>query len=290
MKRSSKSGKLVVSHIIGGLGNQMFQYATGRALASSLSSQLKLDVSDFANGYNLHEFSLTKYKIDYEPTGFPYRRKWMKLLGFLMGITHFKEASFAYSESIFSLQAPLYLEGYWQSAKYFHSIREELLEEFVPKGDLSDFSIKIFDQIENSNSVSIHVRRGDYVTDPNANKVHGVCTFDYYDRAVKTLMSKLDSLENVKFFVFSDDQEWVKENMNIPGEVIFVDGNGPERNHEDIYLMSQCKHNIIANSSFSWWGAWLNSNPDRIVIAPKQWFADPDRSAQDLVEEKWLTV
>ena len=141
-----------------------------------------------------------------------------------------------------------------------------------------------------NNSVSVHVRRGDYVLDKNTQEFHGVCGVDYYLDAIKLIASKMDDLLLV---FFSDDTEWaIEEFKNLPYSLIFIDHNKGENSWKDMFLMSNCKHNIIANSSFSWWAAYLNQNQNKMVIAPKQWFADPTKNSEtsDLIPESWIRL
>jgi hypothetical protein len=136
-------------------------------------------------------------------------------------------------------------------------------------------------------AVSIHVRRGDYVSDAGTNRFHGTCSVDYYHDAVDRISGFAPASH---FFVFSDGIDWAKENLRLRQPVTYVDFNDGEKNYEDLRLMSLCKHHIIANSSFSWWGAWLNPNPDKIVIAPKKWFNDPSINTDDLIPNSWLRL
>ena len=143
------------------------------------------------------------------------------------------------------------------------------------------------EQISSSTPVSIHIRRGDYVNDSHTNSVHGTCGLDYYQNAMKLISGRVDK---PTFFCFSDDIEWAKNKLHAQYPIIYVDHNGLDNASEDMRLMSQCKHNIIANSSFSWWGAWLNSNPDKIVIAPTKWFQKEDYDTRDLIPAGWIRL
>lgn len=142
----------------------------------------------------------------------------------------------------------------------------------------------ISDEIRKTNSVSLHIRRGDYITSKITNKFHGTCCLGYYKKAMKLINKKV---KNPKYFVFSDDIYWVKKNLEIKN-AFYVDDNVGDKSYIDMQLMSMCKHNIIANSSFSWWAAWLNNNPNKIVIAPKKWFNDPGMDTTDLISEEWI--
>ena len=135
--------------------------------------------------------------------------------------------------------------------------------------------------------MSLHVRRTDYVQNALTNKIHGVCDQDYYASCVRYIG---DQVSNPHFFIFSDEPQWAKDNLMFDFPMTVVDCNDASRNYEDLRLMSTCKHNIIANSSFSWWGAWLNSNPNKIICAPKQWFTDSTRNTKDLIPSNWIRL
>jgi hypothetical protein len=157
----------------------------------------------------------------------------------------------------------------------------------VIKRDMTEQCKLTKDLILNSNSVSLHIRRGDYLSDKNAKEFHGTLPLDYYYKA----MAQLNLLyKDLKVFIFSDDMDWVKANLKLTNECVYVDFNTGENSVFDMYLMSQCKHNIIANSSFSWWGAWLNQNSSKIVIAPQLWFADKSLNTKDLIPNSWLKM
>lgn len=278
--------KLVITHLIGGLGNQMFQYAAGLSLASRTNSTLKLDTSDFET-YKLHEYSLGNWNISAESAS----RDEIKFLKtrkfFILKSKKFSESGLQYNPALFKQEPPVYISGYWQTEKYFKTIRNSLLQEFVPKKTISTYSQSVLNQITSSScSVSLHVRRGDYLLSQNQ-KIHGVCGLDYYEAAIELLEK---SHNDITFFVFSDDILWAKDNLKISSKKIWVDGNDSSRNFEDIHLMSKCSHNIIANSSFSWWGAWLNNNQDKKVIAPKAWFQSPKMDIRDLCCPEWILL
>ena len=159
--------------------------------------------------------------------------------------------------------------------------------EFVIKYQQDAQSQMFSDRIQSTESVSLHVRRADYIQNALTNKIHGTCDQDYYDRAIRYIAERVI---DPHFFIFSDEPEWVKENLKIDFPMTVVDCNDASRNYEDLRLMSTCKHNIIANSSFSWWGAWLNPNPDKLVITPEQWFNDKKRNTKDLIPEQWVKM
>ena len=287
----------VIVRLNGGLGNQLFQYATGRALARRLGVPLRLDISEFQS-YLLRRFELNQLTINAEIakpdelTGFVinpsrFQRVYSRLaisLGLTISRIAFKENKFTYNKSFEDIRHPVYLNGYWQSEKYFKSAEEELRHELCLVDGLCDASQNALDEITKCSAVSLHIRRGDYITNQSAAAVHGVCSLDYYHSAIRHICKYVP---NPVFFVFSDDPQWAKDNLKITYPVHFVEGNGPDRGIEDLWLMKSCNHHIIANSSFSWWAAWLNDNQDKIVIAPRIWFLDKKLDARDLIPAQW---
>jgi len=290
----------VITRLNGGLGNQMFQYAAGRALADRLDSRLKVDLSEF-DTYLLRRFELDKFNIGagiatpeetsnivINPSRF--QRNYSRLaisMGFGFNNIAFKENKFGYDDTFEKIRHPMYLNGYWQSEKYFKSAKDKLRGEFSLVEKLCDASLKILNGILLCPAVSLHIRRGDYITNPSAALVHGVCSLDYYYLAINQIAAHVD---NPHFFVFSDDPQWARDNLKISYPVQFVESNGPDRGADDMWLMKSCKHHIIANSSFSWWAAWLNDRQDKIVVAPRNWFLDKTIDTKDLIPEQWLRI
>ncbi len=290
----------VITRLNGGLGNQMFQYAAGRALADRLGAPLKIDLSEFET-YRLRRFELNQFTINAgiataeELSGLIINpSRFQRILGrlavslwFGSSNTAFKERKFSYDDIFEKIRHPVYLNGYWQSEKYFKSAEDKLRGELCLVDKLDEASQKILDRILQCPAVSLHIRRGDYITNPSAALVHGVCSLDYYYSAIGHITAHV---ENPHFFVFSDDPQWAKDNLKISYPVQFVEANGPDRGAEDMWLMKSCKHHIIANSSFSWWGAWLNDRRDKIVIAPRIWFLDKKVDTKDLIPEQWHRI
>lgn len=292
---------MVIAKIIGGLGNQMFQYALGFALAKKNNTNLKLDISEFAK-YKLHRYSLNNFNIHEEIatqseiallkdfTYPPIIKKIRKIIGLSIlkhNPCHIKEVEFNFNPQILELTDNIYLEGYWQSEKYFIDILDLIKQDFTVKTKLEGLNLLTYNKINSTNSISIHIRRGDYVTNQKTNQFHGTCSIDYYKMAANKISERID---NPVFFIFSDDPEWVKNNLNLEKPMEFVTHNNSEKNYEDLRLMSRCQHNIIANSTFSWWGAWLNTNPKKIVIAPDRWFTDPKMNTEDLLPKSWIKI
>jgi len=292
---------MIVTNIIGGLGNQMFQYAAARALSLRKNTELILDVSGFEN-YALHQgFELDRIfncldgangavsvRANFGGVYSPLARRLLsrRQLSFIRPKKLIYEPHFQYWPGIASVADDCYLTGYWQSEKYFQQYSNEIRRDFSFKPPLSDINFAISEQIENVNSISLHVRRGDYVNDPTTTSVHGVCSLDYYKSAIDYMVDRVD---NPHFFLFSDDINWVKENLKINFPHTFVNHNTGAESYNDMRLMSLCDNHIIANSSFSWWGAWLNPIQTKVVIAPKYWFRNGN-DVTDLFPPSWVTL
>lgn len=258
--------------IQGGLGNQMFQYAHGRNLMVQKNKEIVFDTSFFKDNYydTKRLFSLNNFNLN---NSIKFNNKKENIF-----LKNFKK--------IYSKITGNY--GFYQSEKYFRKIKNIIIEEFTLKNPLANISKRWEEKIKLSPiSVSIHIRRGDYVNNPKTNKYHGICGIEYYKKAINLLKNKIG--ENFEIFVFSDDIEWAKNNLSFNQQINFV--SSPEiPDYEEMYLMSLCKHNVIANSTFSWWGAWLNKNPDKIVIGPNQWFAKKTPNNSDVLPSDWIKI
>lgn len=297
MEKNEKNN-LVVVGLAGGLGNQLFQYAAGRSLALKKNAILKLDISFYKNNrerfYRLSEFEISAEKAIEDDlvffSGLRNRSKlWRVFLKYLntdFSKKFYREAGFAFDKNVFDLMPPVYLDGYWQSEKYFKGAESKIRDEIVLKKGFKNISEEILGKIENSNSVSLHIRRGDYLTGRKAADILGVLPLDYYERAVRFILEKIT---DPAFFIFSDDIGWARDNLKIEAPTFFVsDDKIPD--YEELICMSKCRHNIIANSSFSWWGAWLNNYKDKTVIAPQNWFRDRNMDAGDLIPPGWIKL
>ena len=293
---------MIISRVIGGLGNQMFQYAVGRSIALDVNKDLLLDTNSYDdyklhNGYELNAVFGIKPKLASqaqinEILGL-WKNRYLKYalnvafqLGLLSPKNIIKERSFAYDKRVSEITSDVYLEGYWQSEKYFIKNAQQIRDDFIFKFDMSDSNRALMEFMLRKNSVSLHIRRGDYVSNSAVAERHGVCSLDYYHAAIELIRSQLS---NPSIFVFSDDIDWARSNVRTSLPLYFVDHNIGIESYKDMYFMSQCKHNIIANSSFSWWGAWLNPNHQKIVIAPKLWFKDKTNTI-DLIPEGWVRI
>ena len=291
---------MVIVKLRGGLGNQMFQYATGLRLANSNGLVLKIDLSDFQkpqkNGtqrpFFLDRFNTTAGKATpqdvklFFPGSFP-QKAWtffLTSLGKKKSTAVIREKQFHFDPNVMKISGNVYLDGYWQSEKYFLDIRKVLLEEFSSRYPLDSQNRPIADQIASSVAVSVHVRRGDYVSCAKTADYHGVCSVDYYQLGISVIFQRV---KNPVFFVFSDDPAWARANIKTYAPMVFIDHNGSDNASEDFRLMSLCRHHIISNSTFSWWGAWLSKYSDKIVLAPKRWFVDPNINTNDLIPKTW---
>jgi len=292
---------MVISQIVGGLGNQMFQYAAGFTVAMQANDRLLLDVSAY-NQYKLHQgFELERVfclNSDFAETSdiqqllgwqsSPFIRRILvkARLNNLFPNRYIGEPHLHYWSGIRKLQTNCYLAGYWQSEKYFGSTEGRIRKAFSFCRPLEGENKDVAEHIFNVNAVSLHVRRGDYATNPKTNMMHGLCSIEYYQEAIKYLVERIDA---PVFFIFSDDINWVKDNLKLNFPATYVQHNQGRNSYIDMQLMSLCQHNIIANSSFSWWGAWLNSNGRKIVIAPKHWFAQ-NISTDGLIPSSWVKL
>jgi hypothetical protein len=295
---------MICIQLIGGLGNQMFQYACGRSLAYRHKTALIFDTSHLkkkkggitSRSYSLDIFNIQGAEIS-EAELKKTRPRIYRIFNSLSiklrhkGIqtsTYFIENKFSYNAGIEKTSGNCFLSGYWQSQRYFKVIESLIRQEFTFPNKLNRQNSDWLSEIKNSNSVSLHIRRTDFVNNIS-HDIHGFCSMDYYKEAIETMHGKV---KNPVFFIFSDDIEWAKTNLVITSKCFFISGNTGSNSYIDMQLMSFCKHNIIANSSFSWWGAWLNSNADKIVTAPLKWFKEEilNSNTMDLIPETWIRL
>lgn len=277
---------MIIIKLLGGLGNQMFQYALFKALEKK-GLEIKIDLSNFES-YNLHNgFELKQiFNIDFQTAteseiikladlkGSFFSRVRRKLFG--KKKSYINETNFSFDN--IRKKKDYYLEGYWQSERFFANAQDDILKAFCFNNPISLKNKQLLKNIEQRNTVGLHVRRGDYISDPKSFKSFGdICNLEYYTTAISEIIK---SVKEPLFIIFSDDMDWVKANLTCELETCFVDWNSGKESYWDMYLMSQCKHNIIANSSFSWWGAWLNTNPSKKIIAPEIWKWDNDSNTE----------
>lgn len=290
--------KCIVVRLCGGLGNQLFQYASGRALAYRLGYSLRFDLSWF-QGVSDRKYSLGYFNLCDDSILQPIQKisKYtyikLKLSRYIkvkiLGMRVYRETSFRYDKNYEEIRHSVYMYGYWQSFKYFDSIKKTLYSEIKLSNELPESSLQIRNEILDSgiNSICLHVRRGDYISNPSAAKLHGSCTLDYYSKSVELLVAQL---KNPVCYIFSDDPEWVKCSLELQCTKRFVDVNGLHEAHLDLMLMSGCSKFVLANSTLSWWAAWLAQCKDKIVITPSKWFNDASIDTNDLIPTDWIKI
>ena len=311
---------MIVVKLMGGMGNQLFQYALGRSLSARNRAPFKMDISGYEHQppectprqydldhFNVQESFASQQEVEkltgqgQSPAAGRVQRLLLRLIGGRKK-TYVTEPSFAFNPEILEAGSNVYLVGYWQTEKYFQDIVADIRREFTLKPEFSVDDKDIARRIKAANgrssggggdgaavaptAVSLHIRRGDYVSDAATNKFHGCCTLDYYAAAMKIVAGQVAAPH---FFVFSDDIEWVRSNLKFHHPVTYV-SDGQLKDYEELTLMSYCQHHILANSSFSWWGAWLNPNPGKIVVAPKKWFNEGSMDTRDLIPEGWMRI
>lgn len=282
--------------ITGGLGNQLFQYALGRAISLRLGCELVLDTSFYPKQalrrYELDKFNIkarlaTTTELRKAGAGSHFIARIVRKLGLtsVLYANYIKELeSIKYVSKIDECTAGCYLDGYWQNPKYFEAYKKEICEDFIPVEAISNTAKKWLDKVKATESVSLHVRRGDYVQNAHTNSVHGTCSIEYYRNAIAHIQQQVNS---PIFYIFSDDIQWCKDNLDFINNVNFVDDTCSAI--DDLVLMQNCKANIIANSTFSWWGAWLNLSQG-LQVAPVNWFSVEDRNCQGIYPDAWLIL
>lgn len=283
---------MIIVRFIGGLGNQMFQYSFYKYL-EALNVIVKADITDFED-YNLHRFELeTVFKLDWDKAStkeiskvkddslnIPSRIR-RKIFG--QNKSHIYQSDF--SLNVLGGKEDLYLDGFWQTDKFMCSDLRKIQRNFVFKLPPTKKNAVIIDEMRKSNSVSIHVRRGDYL---KLKDVYAECTKDYYQKAISLLQS---NNQDCDFYVFSNDISWCKEHLDCKdSKFTFIEHNTGVQSYEDIRLMTECKHNIIANSSFSWWGAILNESEDKKIICPKNWYTEAKRANDIFIPFDWIRL
>jgi hypothetical protein len=285
---------MIIVRLQGGLGNQLFQYAAGKALATRLNKPFKLETitslqKDKQRNIALHDLQ-TKFELASkdevkEFVRFPllYRHP---VSVFKTGKNIYHEPHFHFDENFFRLNDPVFLDGFWQSPLYFKGIETALREDLTVNPELIKNVTEKGKEMEAKASIAVHIRRGDFL-DSNIAAYHGVLSAFYFEKAIGLIKEKVPA---ASVYFFSDDIAWVKQNIAVDKNAEFVSSFITRSAIEDFYLMTKCRHNIIANSSFSWWPAWLNANPDKIVVAPQRWFADSSIKTNDLIPADWLRI
>jgi len=288
---------MIVIRVQGGLGNQLFQYALALSLKKKKDTKVLLDITFYKesfipNGATKRSFILDNFNI--KDIAFTTDRNLVLKTSFMQKIkrlyerkflpyyknTYVVERNFGFDPLIFEVKSNCYLDGYWQSYKYFEDIEKDLRTNLMLITELSVESATLLNEIkEHQNSISLHVRRGDYVT--KYNNLYYQIPSDYYINSINFIKTKLSKIP-IKIYVFSDDIDWCKQNIKINDPHYFVSNNQKE-DFEDLILMSNCSHNIIANSTYSWWAAWINLNSKKIVVCPKRWFNDSNNNFNNTI-------
>jgi hypothetical protein len=290
-KPSSSNKAPIYLRLMGGLGNQLFQYAAGRSLADRLGVELVLDDryvvrKSHHTGLALDAFNVRTRLMDkLERQAFSEGKirlaRWCKKLIRPLGKV-FWETQYNYDPSIDTTPVGQLLIGFWQSEEYMHNMHQLRLD-LVLKAPLSAPAQKVSEVIDAVESVALHVRRGDYLKDQKTITRHGVCSQSYYQSAIDLVLAEKPK---AVFFVFSDDPKWVKAHLKLPPQCAYVSAVNIAA-EEDLVLMSGCKHQIIASRTFSWWGVWLNNSCDKIVVCPTPWFDDNNIVTKDLLPANW---
>ena len=299
---------MVTVFLRGGLGNQMFQYATGLSLAKKQETEVVFDTvflndrfprKDFAyRTYDLDIFTLDQHftSLSKISAKFPIPGVWLGLdlslskVWDILGTQKIlrEKDDYLFDVSILEAGPDVLLWGRWQNEKYFKDIESDVRAAFRFRNPLNAEAVAIAKEIEATNSVSLHIRRGDYAAFKTTQKLWGGTDLDYYHRAAKHIAAQI---EHPQFYIFSDDIAWSRENLKLEYPMTFVPASAAGAKGEcHLELMSLCKYHIITNSTFSWWGAWLDPRPDKTVIAPKQWQASPKVMSTELVPADWILL
>jgi hypothetical protein len=294
---------MVIVKIKHGLGNQMFQYAMGRSLARQLGAQLILDTSYYASQAlyappAIRWYQLDNFRISPRILGpraqyciGQLRRRWLTparvvaQIGGVIRIVVDKERGF--DETLRRKGIIVYLDGYWQSERYFADLREPLLDELSLREPASPDTGQMLARINEGISVCVHIRHGDYASNAEARNHWPICSLDYYKSAMAYIGERV---AGAKFYLFSDDIPWIQSNFPPAENIVIVSGNAANSDLEDFRLMMNCRHFIIANSSFSWWAAWLGKQKDKIVVAPKEWHRSKKLLEKDIVPDHWVRL
>lgn len=295
---------MVIIQLNGGLGNQMFQYAIASIIAKKNKTSLYIDVgsllaSKTRDDITSRDFELTVFKNDYHfvtekqlqlYNEWPYLKRIRRKLG-LNYPKIYREQNLYFNEEVLTIPSPTYLKGYFQSFKYFNGYETYVKSLFnFEHLDLDEVNRALLMKIQKENTVAIHIRRGDYIANLAASEFHGNCDETYYLKAINDLAAKFN---NIELFFFSDDIDWtIARFSELPHKKYFINHNTMENSWKDMVLMHYCNHNIIANSSFSWWAAWLNPNVDKVIISPKKWFAKTFENARidDRIPDSWIKM
>jgi hypothetical protein len=294
---------MIYVKLLGGLGNQMFQYAMGRKLSILHQSSMRFEVDglkageDIRTTYELGIFNIPKIDFAKREEIFPFRRKTIFKSEFLCQVVNYLQKRSMIVESghlpfsqkfVDDSTTNCYVRGLWQTEKYFNDVQQTIRGDFEFKEPLDGKNLELANILLNEPAaVSLHVRRGEFANDPKYAALIGTCDVNYFKSAMEIFVQRIGT---ARYIVFSDDLDWVKSQQFLPDSAIYVDYNQKANHFRDMQLMSLCKHNIISNSTFSWWGAWLNKNPNKVVVAPKKWFAGWEHDTRDLIPDSWVRI
>jgi Glycosyl transferase family 11 len=296
---------MILLRLIGGMGNQLFQYAAATTLAKQLNTFVKLDLSlltirpndphHVARDYELHAFDIKEEFATEEEIKFfnPLPKTFLarvknKIRTIVAPPQLYLQPDHGYDANFFRQKDNTCIVGSFQSEKFFDRVHDEIKTMYRFKKKVDAISANVLKQIETTNSVCLHVRRGDYVSNAHYSELIGAKTTDYYYNGLTEIL-KLQT--DVTVFIFSDDIAWCKQNIKLNVPMIFMDDVVCSTDHHiQLNLMSRCKHFIISNSSFSWWAAWLGNYKNKIVIAPKVWFADGSQRESDIIPDRWVKM
>lgn len=295
-----RRNNLIITRLFGGLGNQMFQYASGRRMALENNVQLKLDLSWFRSQtkrtYRLNQFQISTEIATEDEIYYYKKNRWLLSL-----LKTFQQPQLKYPQwlgqiieyhgsdffpQVLQPTKRAYLDGYWQSERYFSSIAPVIRQEFQLAQPFSDENKSWVEKVNQPSAVSVHIRRQDYVFNAQINSKYYVCDPEYYKQAAVYLSQQIP---NAYFIIFSDDLSWARQNMDFLSPASFVNAVGPRKDEEELMLMSLCHHHIIANSTFSWWGAWLGEAKDSSVIVPGRWFKEWP-FPKNLIPNRWIII
>lgn len=292
---------MIITNLIGGLGNQLFQFAAGYAAARRAGTELRVCL-DMFEGYRLHQgFELSRvFLVDpaqasaaemracLGPWRHPLARRILGRLvkGQWRGGRVIVQPEPPSWPDLSTTGSDTYIQGYWQSERFFSSFAEDLRGILKFRSPPSAYNAALIERMQTCASVSMHVRRGDYAS-PKNSRIYAQCTADYYRRAMDHMLIREPE---ARFFVFTDDPAWARSLFDERASVVeFIDHNRGAESYNDMRLMVHCRHNIVANSTFSWWGAWLGEHPGKTVIAPASWYLEPAKDAE-LVPDRWVRL
>lgn len=293
---------MIIVKLYGGIGNQMFQYAAAKRLALVNNTQLFLDITHYNKlvlpyGLPYRSFDLSIFNMNYQiasekeicffknaASSFQSRvvRKIKNIFSPTLVVT---EPHFHFYPQLLMEKGSLYIDGYWQSEKYFKDIEDIINSEFQINLSLNEEELRLVEKIKATNSVCLNIRRQEFASNPLVDDFIGI---EYFNKAVELIAQKVDSPH---FFIISDELSWCKENLNLKYDHTFVEEHlFGEKYKNCLFYMTSCKHNIIPNSTFGWWGAWLNPNPNKIIIAPKSWLKDKTKNTKDILPDSWIKL